>query len=472
MTADPHIPTATDTGTGDVPDGSGYDSPEATSGGPAIGGRLAQTLAYLRRFGALRRNARLYLISNTIQAVTAGAIAVLYTLFLSALGYNDAFIGAALFVATVGGGLGILPANALVKRYGWRAMLLWSDLIGGVAIAIQLLLPTPAVTLITMLGVGASVAIFLVLNTPFLTANSAPQDRTALFALSNALGFLGAVTGTLLGGFLPVWLASPAIASSAPLVALRPLLVHSAQAQLYQLALLITGVLAVPSIWPAWLLRDAESDAPPDTATAALVPALPWRERQAQWRALALRLARGVIGRFSASQVLVGFGAGLFFPYLSLYFVKQLHASTAYYGTFSAALTVLLAISSLASAPLADRFGRARVSVLAQVASLPFLVLSGAVPILTVVAAVYLVRSLLMNITGAPLQALLMDAVPHEQRIVASNVYNVSWQVAWAIGAGLGGGLITLGGYALPFYVAAVCYTISAVLLARWFWRR
>ncbi|MEO7002983.1 MAG: MFS transporter [Ktedonobacterales bacterium] len=438
-----------------------------------LGERLAKSITYLRRFGALRRNARLYLISNTIQAVTAGAIAVLYTLFLSALGYNDTFIGVALFVGAVGGGLGILPANMLVKRYGWRAMLLLSDLIGGVAIAIQLLIPTPVVTLITMLGVGASVAIFLVLNTPFLTANSAPQDRTALFALTNALGFLGAVTGTLLGGFLPVWLATPAIAHSAPLLALQPLLVHNSQAQNYQLALLISGVIAVPSIWPAWLLRDAESDAPPSAAalTDASVSTIPWRERLAQWRATAVRVGRGVIGRFSASQVLVGFGAGLFFPYLSLYFVKELHATTAYYGAFSAALTVLLAVSSLASAPLADRFGRARVSVVAQVASLPFMIVCGAVPILLVVSVVYLARSLLMNITGAPLQALLMDAVPHEERIVASNVYNVSWQGAWAVGAGIGGGLISLGGYALPFYLAAICYSVSAALLAYWFWR-
>ena len=94
-------------------------------------------------FRALSRNAQLYLISNSIQAVTAGALVVIYTLYLSALGYNAGFIGLLAFVGTIGGGIGIVPSQFLVNRYGWRTMLIWSDMIGGVAIFLQLILPTP-----------------------------------------------------------------------------------------------------------------------------------------------------------------------------------------------------------------------------------------------------------------------------------------------------------------------------------------
>ncbi len=186
---------------------------------------------YLRRFGSLTPNARLYLIANSIQSVTAGALGVIYTLFLSSLRFGDTFIGLTLFVGAVGGGLGIIPASSLVRRYGWRTMLLASDLIGGVAIMLQLLFPTRAVTLLTTLGVGASVSIFLVLNAPFLAANSAPRDRAALFGLNNALAFLAAVLGSLLGGALPTWLASPAISHSSLLLALQPFLLADATAR-------------------------------------------------------------------------------------------------------------------------------------------------------------------------------------------------------------------------------------------------
>lgn len=439
-----------------------------------------QLIRSLARFGHLRRNARLYLISNTLQAFTAGALGVLYTLFLDSLGFGTTFIGITLFVATAGGALGILPASALVRRLGWRAMLLWSDVIGGVAIAAQLLAPTPAIVLITSVGIGASVAIFLVLNAPFLAANSASEERNAIFALNNALGFLGGVSGTLIGGFLPVWITAGFQAQTSWLLALRPLLLAEPHARVYQLALLAAGVVAVPSIIPVFLLRDErderdQGDQSDQSAVAVSgeaiprAPAPPLGERIGGWLRVAWEAVSSGVGRFSFSQALVGFGAGLFFPFLNIYFVDRLGASTAFYGELTATVTALLAVVSLASAPLADRFGRVRVALVAQVLSLPFMVAMGAAPLLFVVAACYVIRSTLMNTGGAPLQAWLMDAVTPQRRVLASNAYNMSWQGAWAIGAALGGGLIALGGYGLPFYLAAVCYAISAALLGVWF---
>jgi MFS family permease len=180
-------------------------------------------------------------------------------------------------------------------------------------------------------------------------------------------------------------------------------------------------------------------------------------------------MGRGVIGRFSVTQALIGFGAGIFFPYVNLYIVTQLGGSARYFGVLNAAYTVLLAVASLVSAPLADRFGKVRASVAAQAASLPLLLLAGAVPVLWVVSVAYLARGFLINLTGAPLQAYLMEAVPERTRVAASGVYNVSFQAAGALGAGAGGLLIQHAGYQASFFVAAPFYALSAFLLAVWF---
>ncbi len=471
----------------------GEHLPDPHKGGDHPARRLRQwiaqatrnTVVYSQRFRSLNRNAILYLISNTIQALTAGALAVLYTLFLGSLGFGDVFIGLTLFVGAVGGGASILPASALVRRYGWRTMLLWSDLIGGVAIATQLLHPTPVVTLITTLGIGASAAIILVLNSPFLAAQSEPHERAALFGLNNGLGFLAAVVGTLLGGLLPVWLASPPVAHSAMLLMARPWLLPHTTERIYQESLLVMGAIAVPSVIPVLFLRDTpaaptvepiavaaehEQQKSSDTQSDKPIPInRRWLRRKI---AEAHALFTGVIGRFSLSQLLVGFGAGLFFPYLNLYFVNRVGVSVATYGALSAGLLILQAVVSLLSAPIADHFGKVRASLLAQVASLPFLLALGLFPIGVIAAAAYLIRGALMTVTSAPLQAYLMEIVPGERRIVASNVYNVSWQTAWAIGAGIGGAVLAVGGFASLAGVASVCYTLSAILLARWFLRR
>src|SRR5258705_3564754 len=330
----------------------------------------------LARFRGLRRNARLYVISNTIQAASAGALGVLYTLFLSSLGYGADFIGVVIVIGTIGGGLGILPASPLAARLGWRRVLLLSDLVGGVAVAVQFVFPTPPVIIVTTLGVGASVALFLVVNAPFLAANSTPTERIALFGLSTALGYLAAVAGSLLGGFLPGWMSHTAL-----FTALAPVLDHSAQARAYQLSLLAAGALALPSIIPILLLRDeplaAETlaqaplsplgraasaiDAPILPVAGALppvpMPALDAAKRLRLRTRLDQGLAalRGAIGRFTITQALAGLGAGMFFPYVSLYFVKELHATTEYFGVLSALLTVLLALAALVSVPLAER---------------------------------------------------------------------------------------------------------------------
>lgn len=424
--------------------------------------------SFLEPFRVLSRNARLYLISNSIQAIAAGALAVLYTLYLSAVGYSASFIGLVLLVATIGGGIGILPSQPLVNRFGWRTMLIWSNLIGGFAIALQLVLPTAFVLLLTSIAIGASVAIVLVINAPFLAANSTPRDRTALFGLNNALQFLASIIGSLLGGALPGWFALPTVSGSALLRALSPLLAADAQARTYQLALIVVGTLATPSMIPVFLLREQ----PRPSGTEETGVAHPWRMRLDGWMAQLRVGVRGVIGRFSLFQALLGFGAGLWFPYFNIYVVKHLGASTIFYGGLTATATILLAGASLIAAPLSDRFGKVRTTVIVHFCALPFLLLMGVVPLLAVVSVAYLVRSTLVNISNPPLQSFLMEAVPERERVIANGVYNVSWQIAWALGAGAGGLIVGPLGYQAPMIAAVPWYGGAALLFAWFFWRK
>ncbi|HEU4784792.1 MAG TPA: MFS transporter, partial [Ktedonobacterales bacterium] len=418
-------------------------------------------------FRALSRNAQLYLISNSIQAITAGALLVIYTLYLTALGYDASFIGLLAVVGTVGGALGIVPSQFLVNRFGWRTMLIWSDMIGGVAIFLQLVLPTPPLLILTSIGLGASVAIVLVINAPFLAANSTARDRTALYGLNNALQFLASILGSLLGGALPALFMSSAMSDSWLLQAHIPLLLANSQARAYQLTLLVIGALAIPSIIPIFLIREAPRER---TASEPKV-AHPWRVRL-DGLLVQIRVGvQGVIGRFSLFQALLGVGAGLWFPYFNIYVVKHLGLSTFLYGLLTATATVLLAVASLIAAPLSERFGKVPVIVICHLCALPFLVLMGAIPVLPVVCLAYLIRGTLANIPGPALQSFLMEAVPERERVTANGVYNVSWQIAWALGAFAGGLIVNVLGYQAPMLVAVPWYGGAALLFAWFFWR-
>jgi MFS family permease len=425
--------------------------------------------SYLVSYQRLGRNAKLYLISNTIQAVTAGAVGVLYLLYLSWLGFGSNFIGLVLFAGVLGAALAIPPASPLVQRLGWRQMLLWSDWIGGVAIFVQFAVPVAPLILITSVAAGASFAIVLIVNTPLLTAYSPPDDRTAVFGLGSALGLIAAVVGSLLGGALQGWFQLPAVTHSGVVRVLSPLLVHGT-ARSFELALLACGALAVPSIIPIYLMHDDRRDRLPRKARAG-APALPPQARVREGLRLASEFTRGIVGRFSLSQALLGFGAGLFVPYLSLYFVRQLHATTQLFAILLATLTILQAVTALLAAPLARRFGEVRGPVLVQFGTLPFLLGMAFGPVLAIVAFCYLVRGSLISMSGPPLQTFLMGAVPEERRVIASEAYNVTWQIAGALGVALGGQLLQSLGYTADFLIAAACYTASALLLLVWFGR-
>jgi len=421
---------------------------------------------------ALSRDAKLYLLSNVMQATSVGALAILYTLFLTALGYDAQLIGALAVVGTLGGALGLIPSGTLLDRVGWRTTLIFSNALGGAAILTQLLVPLQPVLYVTTFLVGISVAMTIVVNAPLLAGASTPAERTTLFGVNNALNFLAGVLGTLLGGFLPEWLKSPAVQNSAFLHLFDPLLVSDPTARSYQAALLIVGALAIPSLIPIFLMRDERTRAVSELTpkpVAAPDAKMGWRERTRYLLTAGWREARGPIGRFSASQVFIGLGAGLFFPFLSIYFVNELGATTAQFGVLSSVQAVLLAGVALLSAPLAARFGKLRLAIVAQALSLPFLIVLGVSPLLGVAAVAYLARASLMNLGAPGLQAYYMEAVPEGRRGLASSVYNGVWQGAWALGALIGGSLISLAGYGSVFLVAAVCYSASILLLAWWF---
>jgi MFS family permease len=435
----------------------------------------------LARYRSLSRNARLYLLSNTIQAVSVGAAVIVYTLFLKELGYSNTFISQALFVGALGGAVGILPAGLLVDRLGWRAMLIGSDILGGVALLIQFLIPTVPVTLATSMVVGLSVAMVLVVNGPLLTANSSPVERTALFGLSNATSFLASVVGSLLGGFLPLWLGQPGVDHFIAQLGLSSLLMSGAKARSYQLTLLVSGALAIPSLLPVLLMHDERQRGQRERTGKAIV----WRRQLAeQWNtgrqwwanrrelpALVGQSIHSPIARFSVTQALLGLGAGIFAPFINLYFVNTLGARTEFFGALTSVLTVLLAVAGLCSAPLAERYGKVRLVVVAQLCSLPFLLALGAFPVLALCSAAYLVRGACMYVADPALGSFYMEAVPARQRGLASSVYNGTWQGAWAVGALLGGPISDAGGARWLFFLATPLYAASIFLLALWFLR-
>jgi len=438
---------------------------------------------YLRQFGRMNRNARLYLLSNTLNAITVGIFVLLYNLYLVALGYQADFIGWLLVIGVAGGALGMVTTSPLIARFGIKATLFWSSVVAAIAGALQLLIPLAFSLTITSFVLGVAGGIYLVIGAPLLAEGSQESARSHIFSLNAALALITAVIGQALGGFLPHLVSLPAISQSWLLDILSPFLVSGAQARSYELALLVGGIIAAPSFIPIILMDPTppvrQSAQPPGLLPARGAGALLAGARQwgsslqtptlQRLRAQALELLRGPIGQIAAVEGLIGLGAGLFIPYFNLYFVQHLGISTTLYGLITAISTALMALTTLAGPFFASRLGNVRAAVLCHLVSLPFLLLLGFARALPLVLAAYLVRWSLMNMAEPVLLSFFMSVVPPTQRASANSAYNLSYWAFWAAGGAIGGLIIAAANFTLPFVLAATLYLLATALLWRCF---
>ena len=428
---------------------------------------MYQLVEYIQQFGRFQRNARLYLVSNALSGVTAGIFLVLYNLYLVSLGYGPAFIGVELFVLTIGAGLAIFPAGICVDRFSGKSILIWSSvLIGGAGVG-QILFRQPLALLISAFIAGIGLAFILVVNAPFLTRNSAPEERPYLFSFNIVLGLVTTVLGKVIGGGLPIWLRSASVLMAPLPPWLTAWLAQQPVPRSYQLSLLLAGIIAGPSFIPLFLMRDdhpsplAQNAGPGIHSLLQQIKSVRTFLHSIQPKVL----FSSPIFLLTLVQVLIGLGAGLFIPYTNLYFVQHLKASSWLFGLFDGGTTALTALFTLAAPFLAIRLGRVNSIALTQLASIPLLITIGLTSYLPLAAALYLFRQPLMDMSMGVLQVFSMEAVPEERRGMANSSYQASFQVAWALTASLGGIIIVQLGYPPIFIGGAIFYVLAVVTL-------
>ncbi|WP_040447566.1 MFS transporter [Ktedonobacter racemifer] len=416
-------------------------------------------------FGRFQRNARLYLINSALSGVSLGIILILYNLYLISLGYDTDFIGLVLFVATISAAITIFPAGLCIDRFGGKMVLIWASVAGAIAGVGQILFHQPVPLLASSIIAGVVGAFFVVINAPFLTANSAPAERPHLFSLNIVLLLATAVVGQLLGGVLPLWFRAISWLMAPLPPGLEWILVHQVEARSYQLPLLFAGIIALPSFIPLLLMSD---DRPAYSAErASRQDTIPWRQ-QIGLLVQRIRLRTILVSPIfvlTLVQVLIGLGAGLLLPYLNVYFVYQLGVSSALFGLLDGGANMISALLSLIAPWLAIRIGKINTITLTRLISIPLLFTIGITPFLPLAAALFLFRRGAMNMSAGIFQVFSMEAVPREHRGLANSTYQASYQVAWAVSAPVGGLIIARVGYLPVFIGAAILYLLATVIL-------
>jgi MFS family permease len=443
-------------------------------------------IEYIQQFRRFQRNARLFLLSNVLSGVTAGILLVLYNLYLISLGYHADFVGAILFIGTIGAGLAIFPAGVCIDRISGKIILISSSVLIGIAGAGQILFRQPLPLLISAFVVGIGLAFLLVITAPFLTLNSTPEERPHLFSMNISLGLITLVLGEVIGGVLPTWFRSiPWLMAPLP-YGISSLLSSQPDVRSYQLALLFAGIIALPSFIPLFMMSNVRPSrrSLPVSSTRIVsetnVPSQSFWEwlplRKVSWQYVSAQLNTLMHSAFFILvlvYVLTGFGAGLFIPYFNIYFVQHLNASTALFGLIDGGANAITALLTLTAPRLVKRLGKINTITLTRLVSIPLLLTIGLTSILPLAALFYLFRQGAMDMSAGILQLFSMESVSEKHRGLANSSYQAAFQVPWAIAAPIGGLIIVHFGYPPIFILGAFFYFLTIITLwAKFGWRR
>ncbi len=398
---------------------------------------------YLARVRQFSRNARLYLASAILTGAAFGVYRLLFNFYALSLGFNESVAGNIVTINSTTALITALPMFSLVDALGHRRALLLGSFIPSLAIAAMVVWPSQWLFYGMAVLMGVAQSLGGVTVAPFLIENSGPEERTYLFSLSQGLTMTASFLGNSIGGYLPGWLAATRGVGATSHVA-------------YSGALAVTVIVSALGVIPLFFLRTLAGR----------------RAEQSVWAPLGYAVRhQAEIGKLILPMLVTSFGAGLFMPFMNLFFRVKHHQPDTVIGNVLAWGALFMGVGLILAPPIAERIGKIRLVVLSQALSIPFLILLGFAPWFWVSALAHYVRLSLMNMGGPVYNTFVMEHVEPEGRAMVASLTSMAWNLGWAFSPSLSGWLQVRYGFAPIYLMVIVIYTVSVWLYWKFFWR-
>jgi MFS family permease len=383
------------------------------------------------------RDRRLLYAAAFLRALATGMVGVLLGLHLAGLRFPPARVGAVVAVGLAGGALAALLTTLRADRHGRRRTLLELTLLGAaggavLAVSSSLAVVAAAAFVGMVNGMGRDRGAALVLEQAILPATTGHEGRTRTFAWYNLLQDAGHALGALLAG-LPETLSR--VGGIPEETALRAAL------GLYSLLTLLGTPLYV-RLSPAV-----------ERTVAAAAPRLSPPSRRILWQVSALFALDSLGGGFLTTAL------------LTLFFHERFGAGAGALGLLFFAARVANALSHLAAAWLARRFGLLNTMVFTHVPSSLLLVTVPFAPTFGVAAFLFLLREGLVEMDVPTRQSYVMAVVRPDERTLAAGVTHLVRLGGWAVAPALAGLVMQRLAPGTPFIVGAAMKLVYDVLL-------
>lgn len=377
-------------------------------------------------FGEYGRDAKILIGANAIGQLFLQFSIFIMPFYLRALGYKMSSMGMFFSIQTFTGGVFFLIAGSISLKFGYKKSLIFGALLGLLGRILQVLALNTYVLALGFFLVGANMGIRNPNFAALLSEEVEERLRHHAFSISFGLGTIFNALGVLIAGFAPDFLVKNF--GLTPGIAYRLVIALA----LLQFLLVIPALLVIEDV-------------------AVRNPRINWR------RELIVKILK-----FSLPSALIGLGAGITIPYMSLYFNIRFGQTLAVISGVFFAQQLVMGFGSFILPKLVDRIGPVNTITFFQALAAFLFAIFPSVELFLLAALIYIIRSILMNIVWPINDAFMMGFFTIEEKATAAGIRRAFSTFMRGFGNYVGGFLFSIS-LSYPFYATASLYVIATL---------
>lgn len=376
------------------------------------------------------RNVLLLIIVMAVNGFAFSYLMIYIAAYLPQLNVPSSTVGLVLGAEGLSMAVFAIPFGMLSDRRGRKGILILGSL--GVAPLFFVFALTTNLEAMLAGGIlgGICEGTYLSTVNAIIADQTSQTNRNSAFTLSFIVGGAGGSLGTALPFFVP---------SMGAVLGVQSLALHRDLLAFFAIfSFVITATLF-------GILKNV-----PDNVRAT---GTPWKAK-----------TTGVLLKFSGINSLIGLGAGFIIPLIPTWLFLKFAVPDTYSGPLLAISGATIGLAAIFSPRIGAKVGVVKAVVMTQGLSLVFMVALAFEGNVLAAAAIYVVRTMLMNMAQPLMDSYLMGIVVPEQRGFASSVNSVIWRIPNSITTIAGGAILASGNFTLPFILAGAFYAVSISL--------
>ncbi|CAB49134.1 MFS transporter [Pyrococcus abyssi] len=380
----------------------------------------------------MERDAKVLVIANAVGQLFLQFSWFVMPFYLKVLGYGMDKMGVLFSVQTFIGGLSFLLAGQISLRIGYKRTLILAALLGLLGRILQVIGYNFYILILGFFLVGINMGLRDPNYSALLSEKvKSEEERHRIFSYSFGLGTLMNAIGVLVAGYAPGYLISLGYRKE---IAYRLVIALA----------LLQFLVVIPALM--------------------LVKDVPVKESRIKWRKdLIVRILK-----FSLPSAIIGLGAGITIPYMSIYFnlrfgrdIKEI--SWVFFGQ-----QLVMGLGSFILPELVRKIGAVKVITYFQWSAALLFLIFPSIPTFILASIVYVIRSILMNIVWPVNDSFMMGFFSTEEKATAAGIRRAFSTFMRGAGNYIGGLLFAVS-LSYPFYATAILYIFATAMFYAFF---